>query len=409
MNQNIKWSVAVRVEPHLSWEFQVQSLEEALPTVNELLCHALHCGGKIHSVQIHVSAPASQGWLRIGECGNSTLIPSPSAQQGNQRQVDPFGTHMVIVPIFKPQVVPEHNVLTTALDRFADLHWVVVAAFCALLAGMCNVFVFVSWNENSNGKVMRAHPVSTICFVTLALNCVVLVLHRVNRHVAHIALQQPEPLLVLFLVVRQWASLTYRHVAILGDWRSWSDDLCRLVIDLMFFVCITACDAWHVRTIVKCLFLACCLTWSVIKLFIGWGKDGSVEWFDILLGHTCYVSSWIAIVLFISKALLSLLRGNDFVFCTGELEIRRGGRSRSKVWHSCTMKNCLAACCNFYSSTRSAGLEYLQSGPEIVSTNSQGVAWPPQRHNHHPGTDVDVESGSDGVSSSFVSDPSEVS
>jgi len=73
------------------------------------------------------------------------------------------------------------------------------------------------------------------------------------------------------------------------------------------------------------------------------------------------------------------------------------------------MKNCLAACCNFYSSTRSAGLEYLQSGPEIVSTNSQGVAWPPQRHNHHPGTDVDVESGSDGVSSSFVSDPSEVS
>lgn len=380
MSQNSKWCVLVRVEPHFSWEFQVRSFEEALPTINELLCHARYCGGRMHSVEISFTAPSSQGWIENGGHVDLGPIPSPPSQHDTQRQVVPLGTHMVIVPVSKPHLVPDSYVIETALNRFAELHWVVVSAFCALLAGIFNVFLFASWTENSNGRVMHSHPISTIFFVALALVCVTLVLHRVNRYLAQIAMRQLDPLLILFLVVRQWASLTYNNVSVLGSWNSWSDDMGRLVIDLIFYVCIVACDAWHVRTIFKWLFLACCLTWSLVKLFNGWGNNHSAKFVDMLLGESCYSSSWIAIVLFILKALLCLMQGNDFVFCNGKLEIRRAGKSRPKLWHSSTFTTCVRSCCHVHAKVHSAGLEYLQVGPEILEINPECPARAPQRH-----------------------------
>jgi len=260
--QDVTWNVWVDAPPHLAWKFEVQSLMELVAAFSELVCHVVSCGDSVHGLSVRV-VPAR------GARQKTAIVPSEAISEEARQTPSQFGSHLIIVPCSQPRLVKEGYAMNSALTPFAAMSGVVLAAFCALLAGIFQVFVFVSRVKGEKGTVKVGNPFATIIFVLCALLCVTLVLHKVNRHLGKITLSEADPAIIFFLVGRQWVSLTYNNFMILGSWATWFDDAGRLAIDLIFCLCISVCDAWNVRTIIKCLFLICCLMWSGVKWFIG--------------------------------------------------------------------------------------------------------------------------------------------
>mmetsp|Transcript_39221 Transcript_39221/g.113227 ORF Transcript_39221/g.113227 Transcript_39221/m.113227 type:complete len:80 (-) Transcript_39221:39-278(-) len=60
----------------------------------------------------------------------------------------------------------------------------------------------------------------------------------------------------------------------------------------------------------------------------GWSSEAQQAplWTRALIGETGFVSSWLAISIYISKAIIAFGTGGDFAFCSGRLELRRGGQ-----------------------------------------------------------------------------------
>mmetsp|Transcript_39223 Transcript_39223/g.113228 ORF Transcript_39223/g.113228 Transcript_39223/m.113228 type:complete len:367 (+) Transcript_39223:115-1215(+) len=337
------WTVCVEVLPiSMSWKFESTSLEASMPRINELVCHVANSGTVIHSLHIQaVKSASSQAWMADPESPQRTLSVMPGPDGCDRPKRDTFGDHQILVPATCPRVIRDSYLISTPLGRFSGMFWVVLSAACALAAGTFKTFVSVSKLEGNSGSVRIGHPFAILTFVGFALNCLVLVLHRVNRDLGWLAFRTFDPILVFALVLRQWACLTYNNMKILGSSSSWPDDAGRLAIDLIFCACITVCDAWDVRTRIKCLFLWCCLLWSGVNLYIGtvlmrpdgWSSETQQAplWARALIGETGFVSSWLAISLYIFKAIMAFGTGGDFAFCSGKLELRRGGKSRYKV------------------------------------------------------------------------------
>jgi len=373
---NNTWHVRVDAPPHLAWTFEVHSLVELIPVLSELLCHAMSCGCETHGLKLKAVRATNASQKPI------MPLPSPAISQKTNRASKEFGSHLIVVPCSQPVLVQQGYVMTSPLNHFADMGWVVFAAVCTLIAGILRVFVFVSSVEGKTGMVKVGNPFATVTFVLFALLCLILVLHRVNRTLAKITLFEADPAIIFFLVCRQWFSLTYQNVMLLGSWVTWLDDVGRLAIDLIFCVCISVCDAWNVRATIKCLFLICCLIWSWVKLYIGvammaWSDgdaDPTASWLRIAVGDSCYVSSWIAISLFIFKAILSFAQGGDFAFFSGKLELRCGGKSRSKVRH---FKRLVFSSSDSHPTERFAGQGYVQTGPQIIKATPESLleAW----------------------------------
>eukprot|EP00928_Gymnodinium_smaydae_P022672 TRINITY_DN1896_c0_g2_i1.p1 TRINITY_DN1896_c0_g2~~TRINITY_DN1896_c0_g2_i1.p1 ORF type:complete len:395 (-),score=41.17 TRINITY_DN1896_c0_g2_i1:117-1301(-) len=344
-----KWRVTVALEDRVINNMYTDSFEGVFPAATAILCFAGIEGPSankifitavkdsqdvpvsVHAVECARQAPPSRISFSAPEPSDEEdmrhIVPAPEnyrltqdAQALTLRKV----TGSALVPSSSGVHIPHRFILNSCLQKYADLHWVVLAAFMALMSGVSSYFIGANLLtlDGIPTPLRVRHPAMLFSFLCCAIFCVTLFLHRVNLALFLIVMRSPEPYFVAAFLARQWFVLTQSNLALRPDWATWSDDLTRASIDVLYMMCITMVDAWDVPGDVKVLFLCCCSGWALWQLFSRESIIAFTQWSTTnieLPFH--YRGSWVYISIFVLKAIISRLSGFHFTYIKADVAL----------------------------------------------------------------------------------------